>query len=117
VVRGMKAFRVDKNGNLRFLFHTYDGTSIVPLDRWIETTRPWVTDGQRQKMYRSAFHFLRDKDRIRKFDALTKGKYVILPIRAQDVEPKPRTNVGSWLAKRIYISSADVRSALQTKGL
>jgi hypothetical protein len=115
MIKGMKAFRVDKNGRLRFLFHAYKGTSVVPLDQWIETSRPWVTDGQRQKKYRSAFHFLREPDRIDKFDKLTKGKYVILPVRVQGIQPKPRTSVGSWLARRIYVSSAAARKAISNK--
>jgi hypothetical protein len=105
----MKAFRVDTKGRLRFLFHSHQGSSVVPLDRWIETKRPWVTDGSRQKMYRSAFHFLREQHRIERFNALTKNKYVMIPIRARGVERKPRTNVGSWLAKEVFVSSADVR--------
>lgn len=111
-ITGLKAFRVDDRGRLRFLFHAHEGTSVVPLDRWIETKRPWVTDGQRQKMYRSAFHFLREPERVANFNRLTKGKYVMIPIRARGVEPKPRTNVGSWLARKIFVASADVAQAL-----
>jgi hypothetical protein len=112
VARGTKAFRVDGKGRLRFLFHAHQGSSVVPLDRWIETKRPWVTDGSRQKMYRAAFHFLRDRDRVEKFDRLTQGKYVMIPIKAQGAERKPRTNVGSWLARKIFVSSVDVEKIL-----
>jgi len=108
MVEGMKAFRVDDRGKLRFLFNAFQGSSVVPLDRWIETKRPWGREGKGRK-YRVAFHFLRDPDRIAAFNRLTKGKYVIIPIRASRVEPKRNSSVGSWLAKKIFVSSTDVR--------
>ena len=74
-------------------------------NKWIETKRPWVNDGRRKKKYRSAFHFLRDKEDIPKFNTLTKNKYIILPIKALGVEKKPQTRVGSWLAKKIFVPS------------
>jgi hypothetical protein len=117
MIKGMKAFRVDQQGQLRFLFHAYKApgetraSSLVPLDQWIETKRPWGREAK-GKMYRVAFHFLRDPERIENFKRMTKDKYVIIPILALGVEPKPRTSVGSWLAKRIFVSSLDVQQVL-----
>ena len=107
---GYKAFRVDNKGQLRFLFHAYNGSSIVPLDRWIETKRPWGREAKGKK-YRVAFHFLRDKEFIPKFDKLTKGKYLIFPVKVRNIESKPRTTVGSWLATHLYVSSAEFEKA------
>jgi hypothetical protein len=111
-VQGLKAFRIDSKGKVRFLFHAFQGTSIVPMDRWIETKRPWGSEDQRAKKYRLAFHFLREPERVEKFQKMTKNKYIIVPILAQGVEPKPQTSVGSWLAKRIFVSSILVQQAL-----
>jgi hypothetical protein len=113
-ITGWKAFRIDKQGRLRFLFHTYEGSSLVPLDQWIETKRPWGREAQGKK-YRVAFHFLRYEDDIAKFDKLTKGKYVIFPVKVMKIEPKPRTSVGSWLATHLYVSSVEFEKAVREK--
>jgi hypothetical protein len=110
---GYKAFRLDAKEQLRFLFHTHGGSSLVPMDCWLSTKRPWVTDGSRQKKYRSGFHFLQDKNDIIQFQKLTKGKYIIVPVQVQGIERKPRTNVGSWLACKIRVPSAEVNFARQ----
>jgi len=103
VTSGWKAFRVDSRGRVRFLFHAHDGSSIVPFNTWIRSKARWVTDGQRQKKYRSGFHFLVETERIDKFDRLTKGKYIFLQVQVRNARPKPRTNVGSWIAQEILV--------------
>ena len=113
---GYKAFRVGEDGQLRFLFHSYrepgadKGSSIVPLDRWITTKRPWGREAQGKK-YRLAFHFLRYERDIAAFQRLTKHKYLVLPVHVRKIEPKPRTSVGSWLAVEIRVPSAHVAKA------
>lgn len=106
-VKAWKAFRRDNKGFLRFLFHTYEGTSLVPLDEWIETKRPWVKDGTSKRKYRSGFHFLRTQRDIDRFQKLTKYKYEVREVLVMEIEPKPRTSVGSWLARRIKVPSHD----------
>lgn len=107
---GWKAFRRDALGQLRFLFHAHAGSSVVPLDVWIAAKARWVTDGQRQRKYRSGFHFIRDERHIERFNRLTGGKYVFLPVQVRGIRPKPRTTVGSWLAREIRISTTSVKS-------
>jgi hypothetical protein len=107
---GRKAFRLDASGRLRFLFHAHAGSSIVPLDVWITAKARWVTDGQRQKKYRSGFHFIRDERHIERFNRLTKSKYVFLPVQVRDIRPKPRTTVGSWLAREVRIPASSVKA-------
>jgi hypothetical protein len=102
-MKAWKAFRLDREGRLRFLFHTYKGSSLVPLNQWIETKRPWVKDGSRQTKYRAGFHFFPDINNRGRFDKLTKNKYFIIEVEVEDIEPKPRTVVGSWLAKRLFV--------------
>jgi hypothetical protein len=97
-----KAFRIDNKGQLRFLFHTYKGSSLVPLNQWIETKRPWVKEGK--KRYRAGFHFFPKIEDCKRFDKLTKGKYIIIPVEVEDIEPKPRSSVGSWLAKKLLVN-------------
>ena len=46
--------------------------------------------GKVTKHFRSGFHFFRSRKDIVRFDALTVGKYVILPVRVRGIEPEPR---------------------------
>jgi hypothetical protein len=100
---GWKAFRLDAQGRLRFLFHAHAGSSVVPLNAWISSVARWVTDGQRQKKYRSGFHFIHEEHHIERFNRLTKNKYVFVRVRVRSIRPKPRTSVGSWLAREIFV--------------
>jgi hypothetical protein len=101
-MRAWKAFRLDKDKNLRFLFHTYQGSSLVPIGKWIETKSPWVNEGRRKK-YRSGFHYFPTLDDTRKFRSITKNKYLILPVEVKDVRSKPHSSVGSWLARKLFV--------------
>jgi hypothetical protein len=103
---GLKAFRVDQQGRLRFLFHAHNGSSVVPVGEWIEAKAKWASEGQRRRKYRCGFHFFPVGADMRAFNALTKGKYRIVRVRVEDVRPKPRSSVGSWLARRIYVPRA-----------
>jgi hypothetical protein len=114
MIVGYKAFRIDERGRLRFLFHAHNGSSIVPLDRWITTKRRWGREAKGKK-YRVAFHFLKYKEDIARFDKLTKGKYLIFPVKVKNVEPKPRTNVGSWLATHLYVPRIEFERALNER--
>lgn len=101
---GWKAFRIGKDGKLRFLFHTHNGTSVVPFNQWIEAKQKWVKDGSRAKKYRSGFHYFHDPNDIARFNKLTKNKYRIFIVNVRDVWQKPNSSVKSWLAKRLYVS-------------
>ena len=107
-VRAWKAFRVGRQGRLRFMFHPHAGSTVVPLSVWLESQAKWVTNpGKKagQKHYRAGFHYFRDWESIIAFQKLTKWKYVIRPVLVSGVHPKPRTNVGSWLARHLYVVS------------
>jgi len=99
---GFKAFRIDNQGRLRYLFRAHEGTSLVQLDTWMTAKQKWVREAQGRK-YRSGFHFLRTDEHIEKFMKLTKNKYVFIPVHVRNIRPKPRTSVGSWLAQEIRI--------------
>lgn len=104
---GYKAFRVDKKGRLRFLFHTYKGSSLVPTYCWIEAERKLVSNRGTPKNPRkfwSGFHYFSNKKDAEKFNVLTKGKYIILPIYVMSTCSKPKTRVGSRLAKELWVS-------------
>src|SRR3990172_12044783 len=107
-IRAWKAFRRDKQGRLRFLFHPHAGTSIVPFGTWLEAKARWVANpGKKRrsnKRFRAGFHFFPHREDADKFEKLTEGKYIILPVLVSDVRPKPRTNVASWLPPRFYFS-------------
>lgn len=105
-IRAWKAFRRDNRGRLRFMFHPHGETSVVPLGTWLETKARWVHNpGKKIKgtAYRAGFHcFLRRADADR-FEKLTKGKYLIRPVLVSGVWPKPRSRVGSWLTRRLFV--------------
>lgn len=107
MIRVWKAFRFDKNGRLRFLFHTYKGSSLVPIGRWLETKSVWVRDGKSRK-YRSGFHFFLDVDDAEKFITLTKGKYVMIEVDVDIMREKPNSSTKSWLAKRLHVPCCPV---------
>jgi len=111
-MKAWKAFRIDKQGKLRFLFHTYKGNSIVPIGQWIETKRKWVSEGSNPKRkYRAGFHFFPSIEASKRFERLTKNKYLILPVLVDGTWPKPHSSVGTWLAKRIYIFHGSINPA------
>jgi hypothetical protein len=98
---GYKAVRVDDNGNLRFLFHGVNGSTLIEFDKWLYAKKKWVKESSRQTKYRSGFHFLRDLGDVTRFDRLTKGKYVWVLVEAVDPRPKPRSSTGSWLCNNM----------------
>lgn len=109
-IRAWKAFRQDEKGILRFLFHPHNGTSVVSFDTWLTAKARWVANpGKKRrstKRFRAGFHFFRDQEAVRNFKKLTKGKYIVLPVLVSKVRPKPRTIVGSWLARYLFVPRA-----------
>ena len=98
-----KAFRRDKGGTLRFLFHGLEGSRIVPLDKWLKAKRRRVKDGTSKHKYLSGFHVFVDRRAMSRFGKLTKFKYPILPVMVRELRPKPRSSVGAWLADELYV--------------
>jgi len=109
IITGYKAFRLNKDNKLCYLFKTHNGSSTVELDTWLKTK--WVSESNGKK-YRSGFHFLRDNNSIEAFNKLTKGKYVFIPVQCRSVEAKPRSRSNSWLAVEIFISSYTANNAI-----
>jgi len=101
-IRAWKAFRVDRQGRLRFLFRAHAGTSVVPRGTWVEAKARWVHEANSRR-YRAGFHCFRDWQAVLAFQKLTKGKYVIREVLAADLRRKPQTRAGSWLARRLFV--------------
>jgi len=108
---GYKAFRVDKQERLRYLFHAHEGTSLVEFDVWLKAKQKLVREAQ-GKRYRSGFHFLRTPEHVEKFQKMTKNKYVFIPVHVRNIRPKPRTSVGSWLAQEIRIPGIEAQKVM-----
>ncbi|GEM_PF-6228151 len=104
-IRAWKAFRLDKQGRLRFLFHGHAGTTLVPVGTWLEAKAHWVRDSgdRNQKAYRAGFHCFPRREDADRFEKRIRGKYFILPVLVSAARPKPRTNVGSWLARYLLV--------------
>ena len=101
-IRAWKAFRVDRQGRLRFLFRAHAGTSVVPRGTWLEAKARWVREAAGRK-YRAGFHCFRRWEDVVRFQKLTKGKYVIREVLVADLRLKPQNRAGSWLARRLYV--------------
>jgi hypothetical protein len=109
--KAWKAFKLDRQGRLRFLFHTHAGTSIVPLGTWMEAKSRWVRDASNHdRAYRSGFHIFRRLEDVVNFQNLTKGKYIVLPVLVANVWQKPHSRVGSWIAYRLYVPKTEKRA-------
>jgi hypothetical protein len=102
-VKAKKAFRVDDEGRLRFLFHAHNKSSIVPRGQWLEAKAKLVREGSRQKKYRSGFHFFPMDADITLFQTLTKNKYEVVEVEVKHFRKKPRSSVGSYLARYLYV--------------
>lgn len=105
IIVGWKAFRMDC-GRFYFLYHTHNGSSLVPVNEWLVTKQKWVHNpgSGKHKKFRSGFHFFKDRESVKKFNSMTNNKYVIKEILAKGIWKKPRTTVGSYLAKSIFIT-------------
>ena len=107
-IRAWKAFRLDQQGRLRFLFQAHAGTTLVPVETWLEAKARWVQEADSRK-YRSGFHCFRDWEAVLAFQKLTKGKYVIREVLVAGLRQKPRSRTGSWLARRLYVPETERR--------
>ena len=109
-VRAWKAFRVDSQGRLRFMFHPHQGTTIVPFGVWLKTKARWVRNpGKRRgKAFRSGFHCFLNRRGMAAFKKVVKKEYVVLPVWVRGLRPKPRTIVNAYLAQEIYVTKPEV---------
>ena len=106
--RAWKAFRVDRQGRLRFLFRAHAGTSVVPRGIWLEAKARWVREAN-SRIYRAGFHCFRRWEDVVRFQKLTKRKYVILEVLVADLRLKPQNRAGSWLARRLFVPKEEGR--------
>ncbi len=102
-MKAFKAFRVDKNNNLLFLFHGLNGSRKVPTNTWITAQQKLVTDGSGARKYKSGFHVFLNEEEIPKWLRKTKLPSLILPVEVEGVRPKwSNKNIG--VARKLLVS-------------
>lgn len=103
MMKAWKAFRLDKNNNLLFLFHGLHGSRKVPTNTWILAERKWVQDGEKSQQYMSGFHIFLHESEIEKWKKRTKLPSVVLPVEAKMISEKwSNPNIG--IAKYIRVT-------------
>lgn len=97
-----KAFRLDEQGRLRFLFKAHAGTTLIHRGAWLKAKARWVREAD-SRTYRAGFHCFREWEAVLAFQKRTKGKYVIQKVLVAGLRRKPHTRTGSWLARCLYV--------------
>jgi hypothetical protein len=115
VTVGWKAVRVSRAGSihrgvvvpeLRFLYHSHNGSRIIPTGRWLEAKAKWVYNPGKKKTgtaYRAGFQYLPTRAEVAHFNALTKGKYSFIKVRVRQTWKKPTKNSKSMMARFLFV--------------
>lgn len=111
-----RLFRV-KDYRPQTLFHKWRGTRVVPIGKKILAERKRVSNpgGGDQPRFMSGWHFGRtfeEVDHLRTTRFKRPHDLVVCKIMVKDIRPKPRTNVGAWLAREMLIRKDDWSDAL-----
>lgn len=114
-----KLFRVHKSGHLQFLYHTHNGSSIVPRNVWLKTKMRWVHNpgSKNQKKYRSGFQFFSTRPEAEKFQRDTGGKYVLVVVQVKSYWMKPRSRAKAMMAQYLCVPCPTTLSWLGAKSI
>ena len=109
-IKAYKVFRLDNQDRLRFLFHAWNGSSLVHHDTWLHAEFKTVRDGTNGRYYQSGFHvFLADdmpKDWRKIFK---KNDRILVPVMVEDIRPKDHAKQNMWLADWLYVANTHGR--------
>ncbi len=110
MIQAIKAFRKDKDGYPRYLFHGNKGSLAVPFDRWVRADEKMVSDGSGKTTYKSGFHGFVSIDAI--IDWKKTLKYddkILCPVSFRSVRKKAHSKHkgGVVLARYMYLSKND----------
>ena len=112
---GWKAVRVSSCGSiwrgtvvptLRFLYHTHNGSAVIPRGVWLEAKAKWVHNPGKKiagRSYRAGFQYLKTRADVRAFDKLTKGKYSFIKVQVRQVWRKPTEGSKSMMARFLFV--------------
>ena len=91
---------------MRFLFHSHNGSRIIPTGVWLEAKAKWVYNPGKKKTgraYRAGFQFLATRADVARFNELTKGKYSFVRVRVRQTWKKPTKGSKSMMARFLYV--------------
>jgi hypothetical protein len=113
----LKAFRVGKNNEPRYLFHGNFGSTEVRLDKWIECDCRIVRDGTGDKWYESAFHSMPDQEAVNhwKKSLTDPDRYVVVRVRVKETRLKSHSKHKVILSRYLYLNSKDWERALEKR--
>lgn len=89
----LKAFRLDRQGNPRFLFQPHNGCISTPINKWLYAEPKLVTNGTNAPWYRSGFHGFETMEHVDRW-----LRRCIHPVFIARVEiKKPRGDKKDWV--------------------
>lgn len=105
----MKVYRIceRRGGKLLTLFHSNDGSRVLPLNVWLNANVKPVRDGSREtaKEYSSGFHVFKDIDTCRSFIKRFKAprELVLIECEVIDLRKKEHSPFHIFLAEKIKL--------------
>lgn len=109
----MIAYRIFecKDNKPHTLFHGYEGSRSLPLNKWLKAINKPVTNPGGGKVFTSGFHVCLSCDDILSYIKrfTSNRKYVICKVKVKQTRPKPGSKV--TLADKMYIDSTDWEKA------
>jgi hypothetical protein len=113
----LKAFRTDKAGRLRYLFHGNAGSTLVPLDTWVKAEEKMVTDGSGNTVYLSGFHAFITTEALKDWNKTLRYDKVVVPVKVRETRPKAHSKHkgGVILARWLMVPSGWQNGHLKIK--
>jgi hypothetical protein len=98
----------DRNGEPATLYHTHEGSSVLPTNKWLKSAPKVVYNpGKRTtggKGFRAGFHVFPTLDDLIKYSKTMDGSYAVVEVLvAGRLRPKPRSRSTVLLAERMTI--------------
>jgi len=104
-VRAFKVFETDK-GKIKFLFHGWNKSRLVPFNKWIAAKEKMVRDGSGKTFYLSGFHFFRTYGEAETWrEKLTRTDRVTLPVIVKGIRSKEHSPHPVFLAEELLVES------------
>lgn len=95
----------EKKGELKTLFHGYNGTRKIPTEKWLSADVKMVKDGQDGRPYVSGFHVLPTRqecvDYLNMFKNMKHKKIVKCIVKS--TRPKMQSRHRVYLAEMLYV--------------
>jgi hypothetical protein len=101
-----KIMDFSENSGVKTLFHANDGSKIIPLKKWVATSRhELVSDGSSSTKYMSGWHVLESLDEAKEYLKNFKNLHLkcIVKCYCTGLRPKEHSRSNVWLCQMIYL--------------